>query len=269
MSPFQQYKALIDYLKELQMRIISRLQAFESTERFDKKIWRYEHGEGGGEICVLRGKIFEKAAVNWSGVAGDRYPLAKATDPTETFFATGLSLIIHPFCPHAPTSHFNIRFIQKGDRHWYGGGYDLTPMGFPYAEDTAHFHAVAKKALDAVDPQLYAQFSKNAREYFFIKHYQRERGVGGIFFDHFTTGDDKKERQLWMAVGDSFLDAILPIYQRRGAQAFTDAERETQLYKRGAYAEFNLLYDRGTKFGFDSGGNPEAILCSMPPVVKW
>jgi coproporphyrinogen III oxidase len=140
-------------------------------------------------------------------------------------------------------------------------------MGFEFKEDTEHFHNIAKKSLDAFG--TYDQFMKNAKEYFFIKHYSRERGVGGIFFDHYNTGDSAKDYKMWQSVGDHFLESILPIYNRRIHEKFTIEDRHTQLRRRAHYVEFNLLYDRGTKFGFDSGGNPEAILCSMPPLAAW
>ncbi len=251
------------YLKGLRETLISSFENRESSGKFVRTPWDYKKGRGGGEMAVLRGAVFEKAAVNWSGVGGDQFPMGDATGP---FFATGISLITHMRNPHAPTVHFNIRYIETQEKSWFGGGYDLTPMGFPYAEDTAHFHAVAKKALGE---EIYAAFSQNAKEYFYIPHRQKQRGVGGIFFDHYNTGDFEKDFALWKQVGDTFLDTILPIYAKRTAIPFTPAEREKQLELRAHYVEFNLLYDRGTKFGFMSGGNPDAILCSMPPLAKW
>lgn len=256
---------LIDFLKCLREKIIHAFEELEGEKRMERKPWNYRH-EGGGEMAVLRGKVFEKAAVNWSGVAGSSFPMGDGQGP---FFATGISIITHLANPHAPTVHFNIRFIETEKKHWFGGGYDLTPMGFPYEEDKEHFHTIAKQTLDSLHPTLYQEFSKNAREYFYIPHRQKERGVGGLFFDHFNTGDFSFDRKVWEEVGHSFLKAIIPIYQRRIPQPYTPEEREHQLEVRSHYAEFNLLYDRGTKFGFQSGGNPEAILCSMPPLVKW
>jgi coproporphyrinogen III oxidase len=171
--------------------------------------------------------------------------------------------------PKAPTVHFNIRYIEKGEDWWLGGGYDLTPMGFPYDEDTRHFHGVAEKALAPFGADLYQKFSQAAKEYFTIQHYQRERGIGGIFFDHYNSGDRERDFAMWRAVGDTFLDAIMPIYHQRVSEPFTEEDRQIQLRSRAHYVEFNLLYDRGTKFGFQSGGNPEAILCSMPPLAAW
>lgn len=257
---------VISFLKSLRDQIVNRFEALEPHHRFVRKPWDYHAGFGGGEISVIRGEVFEKAAVNWSGVGGDRYPLGDGIGP---FFATGLSLITHMMHPHAPTVHMNIRYIETKEKSWLGGGYDLTPMGFPYPEDTEHFHATAKKCLDAFDIRLYPQFSQNAKEYFYIPHWKKERGVGGIFFDHYNTGNEERDLALWKAIGNTFLEGILPIYARRHVHAYDQQDKELQQKMRAHYVEFNLLYDRGTKFGFQSGGNPEAILCSMPPTAKW
>ena len=256
---------IVLFLKTLRDSIIQRFESLEATHRFQRKPWQHHTG-GGGEISVIRGDVFEKAAVNWSGVWGDTFPMQDGAGP---FFATGISLITHMANPHAPTVHMNIRYIETAKKIWLGGGYDLTPMGFPYQDDTEHFHRTAKEALDPFDPSLYPTFSKNAREYFYIPHWRKERGVGGIFFDHYDTGRFDEDIKMWKNVGLTFLDTIMPIYQRRIAQPFTSQDKERQLEFRAHYVEFNLLYDRGTKFGFQSGGNPEAILCSLPPLAKW
>ena len=267
MSQLENRDQIVSYLKSLRDKIIQGFQSIEnSSHSFQRKEWPYKKGQGGGEMSVLRGEVFEKAAVNWSGVSGESFPGSTEKCP---FFATGVSLITHMRNPKAPTVHFNIRYIEKGDEWWLGGGYDLTPMGFQYDEDTQHFHQTAEKALKPFGADLYPSFSEKAKEYFTIKHYQRERGVGGIFFDHFNSGNRSQDFAMWQAVGDTFLEAIIPIYQKRVNEDYTDADRQTQLEKRAHYVEFNLLYDRGTKFGFQSGGNPEAILCSMPPLVAW
>lgn len=256
---------IVSFLKNLRHLIIEAFEAFEPKARFEKKEWKHAEG-GGGEMAILRGEIFEKAAVNWSGVQGAYYPL----DPSlGAFFATGVSLITHMSNPHAPTVHFNIRYMEAGGQRWIGGGYDLTPMGEAYQEDTDHFHAIAKQALGPFGEHLYEEFSQAARRYFYIPHWKKERGVGGIFFDHYHTQHFSKDLAMWKQVGQTFLQAILPIYQRRVHQPYTEQQKQTQLVLRGHYAEFNLVYDRGTKFGFQSGGNPEAILCSLPPLVKW
>lgn len=257
---------IINFLKELREKIITAFTAFEPYARFERSSWNYAKGSGGGEISLLRGVHFEKAAVNFSQIHGEQFPMGDGKGP---FFATGISLITHMANPHAPTVHFNIRYIVTQDGFWFGGGYDLTPMGFAYDEDTAHFHSVAKAALDPFGQEIYPQFSKNAAEYFYIPHRGKERGVGGIFFDHYNSGDFEKDYALWKNIGETFLDTILPIYHRRIRLDFTPEQKERQLQWRAHYVEFNLLYDRGTKFGFLSGGNPEAILCSMPPLAKW
>lgn len=257
---------IIAFLQSLRERIIHTFQSLEIEGSFQRKKWDYSNGTGGGEIGELRGKIFERAAVNWSAIQGDSFPLQDGSGP---FFATGVSLITHMRNPHAPTVHMNLRYIETREKSWFGGGYDLTPMGFPYQEDTLHFHKVTKEALDTCDPLLYSQFAQNAASYFFIPHREKQRGVGGIFFDHFNRGDFEIDLLVWKTVGEAFLEAILPIYQKRIVQNFTERERELQLKMRGHYVEFNLLYDRGTQFGFRSGGNSEAILCSLPPLASW
>jgi coproporphyrinogen III oxidase len=263
--PHPRRHELILFLKNLREEMIAAFQQFEFSKCFEREIWNYPQ-EGGGEMAILRGDAFEKAAVNWSGVGGLHFPLPESQGP---FFATGVSLITHMANPHAPTAHFNIRFIETEDKCWFGGGYDLTPMGFPYEEDTHHFHSVAQEALLPFGTDVYSKFSQNARDYFYIPHRQKERGVGGLFFDHLDTGKFEEDLHLWKAVGNSFLSALLPIYHKRIQQPFTLEDRERQLHARAHYAEFNLLHDRGTRFGFQSGGNPDAILCSMPPLVKW
>ena len=292
-------EGIVLYLKNLRENVIREFEKLESSKgsehRFVRTSWPHKNGDGGGEMSVLRGDVFEKAAVNWSGVYGSHLPgasthadsarsarivTATAAHEKVPFFATGVSLITHMRNPKAPTVHFNIRYIEKietgpdtaistGKNWWLGGGFDLTPMGLSYPEDIEHFHAVAKKALDPFGTDIYSTWKKNAAEYYYIKHRNRERGVGGIFFDQLNTGDRERDFALWRSVGDHFLDAILPIYRRRLDEPYEGEDRRLQLERRAHYAEFNLLYDRGTKFGFESGGNPEAILCSMPPLAAW
>lgn len=257
---------ITNYLSLLRKRLIYAFEELEPQATFVKTPWNYAKGSGGGEIGLLHGTVFEKAAVNWSEIQGDRFPMA---DGEGAFFATGISLITHMLNPHAPTAHFNIRFIQTQKNFWFGGGYDLTPMGFIYPEDTLHFHSTTQKALDGIDKEIYPIFFEQAKKYFFIPHRNKERGVGGIFFDHYHTKDLEKDFRVWKMVGDTFLKAILPIYTKRINMNHNPQDRQKQLEMRGHYVEFNLLYDRGTKFGFLSGGNPEAILCSMPPLAKW
>lgn len=258
--------AIITYLKTLREQIIESFQSRENGPIFQRKKWDYQKGRGGGEIAELRGDVFERAAVNWSGIEGDHFPMQDGSGP---FFATGISLITHMKNPHAPTVHMNLRYIETSEKFWFGGGYDLTPMGFPYAEDTAHFHSVAKETLDPFGSEIYPEFSQNAATYFFVPHRKKERGVGGIFFDHFNRGNFEQDLMLWKSIGNTFLRAINPIYDKRVCQSYAPEEREIQFKMRGHYVEFNLLYDRGTQFGFRSGGNPDAILCSMPPLASW
>jgi len=257
---------IIAYLKDLRDSIIKEFESLEKIDSFQRTTWNHENGSGGGEISVLRGKVFEKAAVNWSAVSGAKFPGNDASGP---FFATGVSLITHMHNPHMPTVHMNVRYIETEQKSWFAGGYDLTPMAESCPEDTHHFHLVAKNTLDPFSPTLYPEFSAQAKEYFYIPHRKKERGVGGIFFDHFNSGDLKQDMLLWKAVGSTFLDAIMPIYRRKITIPFTPEDKIKQLQLRSHYVEFNLLYDRGTKFGFLSGGNPEAILCSMPPHATW
>lgn len=258
-------ETIVDFLLVLREQIISKFESYEPVARFERKPWNHATG-GGGEIGVLRGNVFEKAGVNFSAVSGDKFPLEGHEGP---FFATGVSLITHMTNPKAPTVHMNIRYIETEKKSWFGGGYDLTPMGFPFEEDTHHFHGIAKASLDPFGNEIYPAFSKAASEYFFIPHWKKERGVGGIFFDHYNTGDRAKDFALWKEVGNKFLSSITPIYDRRVIESYTDEDRRKQLAFRGHYVEFNLIYDRGTKFGFSSGGNPEAILCSLPPLATW
>ena len=258
-------KKIILYLKNLRDRIIDHFEIFEHQHLFHKKPWNHLGG-GGGEIGLLRGDVFEKAAVNWSGVYGDDLPFKTQSIDKEPFFATGISIITHMVNPFMPTVHMNIRYIETARSFWFGEGYDLTPMGFDNKKDTDHFHNQAKKELGTT---LYEQFSQQATNYYYIKHWKKERGAGGIFFDHYNTGDFETDFSTWKKVGTSFLPAILPIYHRNIDHPYTTEDKAKQNACRAHYVEFNLLYDKGTKFGFLSGGNPEAILCSMPPSATW
>ncbi len=255
---------VISYLKNLRDSIVSRFETFEEKHKFQKTAWEHKTG-GGGEISLIRGDVFEKAAVNWSAVSGDKFPM---NDAEGAFFATGVSLITHMKNPYAPTVHMNVRYIETEKKTWFGGGYDLTPMGFPFEEDTAHFHNTAKATLQPFGDEFYKNWSQEAAKYFFIPHRNRERGVGGLFFDHFPASSPH-HFEIWKAVGSSFLDTYIPILEKRVLTSFGEEEKLIQQKYRASYVEFNLLYDRGTKFGFLSGGNPDAILCSMPPNASW
>ncbi|MBM3197906.1 MAG: oxygen-dependent coproporphyrinogen oxidase [Chlamydiae bacterium] len=260
-----QEQMLITFLQSLQQEIVQAFELLEPEHRFQKTAWDHPSG-GGGHMRVLRGNVFEKAAVNWSGVYGEHFPMSDAEGP---FFATGVSLITHMVNPHMPTVHMNIRYIRTEKRSWIGGGYDLTPMGFYYEEDREHFHKIAKDTLSPFGEGIYERFALQAKEYFFLPHRNKERGAGGIFFDHHHTGCFQEDFALLKAVGNSLLPAILPIYAKRLHTPFTPQDRETQNRYRAHYAEFNLVYDRGTRFGFLSKGNTEAILCSLPPSASW
>jgi coproporphyrinogen III oxidase len=238
---------------------------------------RAEDG-GGGIMSVLRGgRVFEKVGVNWSevhGALGARAQKAMAargvpgmeTDPR--FWASGISLVAHMVNPHAPAVHMNTRMFWTPGASWFGGGSDLNPC-IEYPEDTAHFHGEMKRACDAHDPAYYDRFKAWADEYFFVPHRGRARGVGGIFYDDLQTGDWEADFAFTKAVGAAFLPAFRPLIERRLATAWTDADRETQLIHRGLYAEYNLVYDRGTKFGLETGHDANAVLMSLPPIAKW
>jgi coproporphyrinogen III oxidase len=238
---------------------------------------RAEDG-GGGIMSVLRGgRVFEKVGVNWSevhGALGARAQKAMAargvpgmeSDPR--FWASGISLVAHMVNPHAPAVHMNTRMFWTPGASWFGGGSDLNPC-IEYPEDTAHFHAEMKRACDAHDPAYYDRFKAWADEYFFVPHRGRARGVGGIFYDDLNTGNWEADFAFTKAVGAAFLPAFRPLIERRLATAWTDADRETQLIHRGLYAEYNLVYDRGTKFGLETGHDANAVLMSLPPIAKW
>jgi coproporphyrinogen III oxidase len=233
---------------------------------------------GGGLMSVMRGgAVFEKVGVNWSevhGVLGDRAQKAMAArgvpgmaeDPR--FWASGISLVAHMQNPHAPAVHMNTRMFWTPGAAWFGGGSDLNPA-LEYAEDTTHFHAKMQGACDAHGPDYYSRFKAWADEYFFVPHRGRARGVGGIFYDDLNTGDWEADFAFTQAVGEAFLPAFLPVTERRIGTPWTEADKEAQLIHRGLYAEYNLVYDRGTKFGLETGHDANAVLMSLPPVAKW
>ncbi len=265
------------YFEQLQQRICAALQEFEPEQRFSEDRWERADGRhpdksgGGGLTRVLqRGRVFEKAGVASSTVFGGlpESIALKMNVPPTTFYATGVSLIIHPINPMVPSVHANFRYFEQahGDC-WFGGGCDLTPF-YLSEEDVVHFHTTLKAACDKHDPTYYARFKKWCDEYFFIKHREETRGVGGLFFDYLR-GDPEHYFAFVKSVGDAFLDAYIPIVQRRKDEPWGERERQWQAVRRGRYVEFNLVYDRGTMFGLETKGRIESILMSLPPKAEW
>ena len=265
---------------ELRDRLTAALEAVEdeyaagrrdsSVGRFQRGAWQREGG-GGGVTAILKGQVFEKAGVNVSTVHGEFSPEFRAqipgaeTDPR--FWASGISVVIHPRSPLIPAAHMNTRHIRT-TKGWFGGGADLTPV-FPIDRDTADFHAALKAACDTHDAGYYPRFKEWCDRYFFLPHRNEARGVGGIFFDDHDTGDFERDFAFTRSVGEAFLEIYPALARRHLFEDWTPAQRQAQLVKRGRYVEFNLLYDRGTLFGLKTGGNVEAILMSLPPEVTW
>lgn len=272
--PIDQVKT---YLLSLQHSICSALEAFEPAATFLRDEWQRAEG-GGGVSCVLEeGAVFEKAGVNFSHVFGENLPASASAHRPElagrNFEALGVSLVIHPRNPHVPTSHMNVRLFVANKEGadpiwWFGGGYDLTPY-YGVEEDCVHWHQVAKAACAPFGEDIYPEFKRWCDEYFFLKHRNEARGIGGLFFDDLNRWDFATCFAFLQSVGNSYLDAYLPIVEKRCQQNFSDHERKFQAYRRGRYVEYNLVYDRGTLFGLQSGGRTESILMSLPPVVEW
>lgn len=270
-------EAVQTYLTDLQERICRELEACEpSGARFREDLWRHENG-GGGRTRVLSGETFEQAGVNFSRVRGNALPPAATRSRPDLagrgFQAFGVSLVIHPRNPYVPTSHANLRLFvaeREGEAPvwWFGGGFDLTPY-YPYEEDVRQWHRSAREACRSFGPDVYPRFKQWCDEYFFLKHRNETRGVGGLFFDDLNEWDFETCFAFLRSVGEQYLAAYLPIVRRRKDTPYGDREREFQLYRRGRYVEFNLIYDRGTIFGLQSGGRTESILMSLPPVVHW
>jgi coproporphyrinogen III oxidase len=263
------------YFQDLQNRICTRFEELEAGARFEARNWSRPTGhrlQGGGESRLMRGRLFEKVGVNFSHVWGEFSPQARAQIPGAEesegrFIATGLSLVAHMWNPYVPAVHMNLRHL-KTSKGWFGGGSDLTPT-FPFADDTALFHAALQKPCDRYRPDAYAQFKAWCDRYFYLPHRQEPRGVGGIFFDELNSSDLAADFEFVRGVGEAFLEVYPQIIARRRETPFDEAAREKLLIKRGRYVEFNLVYDRGTKFGFSTDADPEAYLMSLPPLVRW
>lgn len=279
----------VAYVRDLQDRLCAALEALEDANgaplydgppgRFERTDWRRgDSGEdqGGGTGAMLRGRAIEKAGVHVSEVYGEFSPEFRGqiagAEEDPRFWAAGVSLIVHPRNPRAPTAHMNTRFVAT-TKTWFGGGSDLTPVlgaqREPKARDAEAFHAALKSACDAHDAERYPAYKKWCDEYFFLPHRNEPRGVGGIFFDHFNTGDWEADFAFVRAAAEAFVEVYPAILERRLAEGWSEAEREEQRWRRGRYVEFNLLYDRGTLFGLKTGGNVDTILSSMPPDVAW
>ena len=270
--------AVADYLLTLQDNICNALAALDSdSPGFAEDAWQRDAG-GGGRSRVLAGPgLFEQAGVNFSHVYGDRLPPSASAQRPElagrSFQALGVSLVVHPRNPYVPTTHANVRFFiaeKAGEPAvwWFGGGFDLTPY-YGFDEDCTHWHATARDACAAFGDEHYARYKQWCDDYFFLKHRNEPRGIGGLFFDDLNEGGFEQCFAFTRSVGDHFVPAYTPIVERRRATPFGEREREWQLYRRGRYVEFNLVYDRGTLFGLQSGGRTESILMSMPPRVRW
>lgn len=269
--------AVKQYLLGLQEHICQRLAAADGLARFESDAWDRPEGGGGKSRVITNGGVFEKGGVNFSHVMGETMPASATAHRPHLagapWQAMGVSLVMHPHNPFVPTSHANVRFFiatpEGGEPvYWFGGGYDLTPY-YGFDEDCVHWHNTAKNACDPFGDSLYREFKNWCDDYFYLKHRDEPRGVGGLFFDDHNSGDFARDFALMRSVGDSYIEAYEPIVQARKDIPFQDRHRQFQLYRRGRYVEFNLVYDRGTLFGLQSGGRTESILMSLPPLVRW
>jgi coproporphyrinogen III oxidase len=261
---------IVAYFRDLQDRICRGLEELDGAGRFREDLWRREGGGGGRTRVLADGAVFEKAGVNFSEVFGEMSEEFAEQVPGEgrAFFAGGVSLVLHPRNPLVPTVHANFRHLAKGEKQWFGGGADLTPY-YPFREDVVHFHRTWKAVCDRHAPLVdYRAMKEDCDRYFFLPHRGEARGVGGIFFDYLE-GDLERLFAFVRDAGDAFLDSYLPIARRRKDLPHTPRQRDWQLYRRGRYVEFNLIYDRGTLFGLKTGGRTESILMSLPPLVRW
>jgi len=269
--------AVRDYLLSLQDRVCGAIEAEDGAARFREDIWERAEGGGGRSRVLAEGAVFERAGIGYSDVFGPGLPpTASARRPElagRSFEALGVSLIFHPHNPYTPTAHMNVRYFlaeKEGGEPiwWFGGGFDLTPY-YGFEEDAVHWHRTAREACAPFGPEVYPRYKKWCDEYFFLRHRGEPRGIGGIFFDDLSEGGFERCFAFLRSVGDHFLPAYLPILARRKHLAYGERERDFQLYRRGRYVEFNLVWDRGTLFGLQSGGRAESILMSLPPLVRW
>lgn len=265
------------FLLQLQDDICARLEQADGKGRFEEDSWTREEGGGGRSRVMRNGSVIEQGGVNFSHVHGDAMPASATAHRPElagrSFEAMGVSLVIHPHNPHVPTSHANVRFFiaeKEGADPvwWFGGGFDLTPF-YPVEEDCEHWHRVSRDLCAPFGEQVYPEYKAWCDRYFYLKHRDETRGVGGLFFDDLNHWPFEQCFEFMQAVGRGYLDAYIPIIERRKDTAFGDTERQFQLYRRGRYVEFNLVYDRGTLFGLQTGGRTESILMSMPPLARW
>ena len=264
------------YLLNLQQNLCETFELLDGKAGFIEDEWTRAEGGGGLSRILQRGDTFEKAGVNFSHVSGTNLPpsatLNRPDLKNSTFHALGVSLVIHPDNPYIPTSHANVRFFiaetDQGNHWWFGGGFDLTPY-YGFREDCIHWHQTAKKACQPFGDEIYPRFKTWCDEYFYIKHRNEARGIGGLFFDDYNEQGFEHSFGLMQSIGDHYIQAYAPIVERRQSLPFGEREKKFQRYRRGRYVEFNLVYDRGTLFGLQSGGRTESILMSLPPDVHW
>ena len=273
-SPVEQVRS---YLLKLQDSICNACEETDGTGCFREDEWSRREGGGGRSRVMEEGGVFEKAGINFSHVFGSELPPSASASRPELagrhFQAMGVSLVIHPRNPYVPTSHANVRFFiaEKDDAEpvwWFGGGFDLTPY-YGFRNDAVHWHRLAREACTPFGEDIHPRFKKWCDDYFYLKHRDEPRGIGGLFFDDLNEGGFEHCFALMQSIGDHYLPAYLPVVERRKHMDYGERERDFQSYRRGRYVEFNLVYDRGTLFGLQSGGRTEAILMSLPPVVKW
>ena len=287
------------FMQSLQDKIAEGLEKVDGVAKFQEDSWERPEGGGGRSRVMREGAVFEQAGVNFSEVWGSHLPPSILTQRPEAaghgFYATGTSMVLHPRNPYVPTVHLNYRYFEAGPVWWFGGGADLTPY-YPFAEDATHFHKTFKHACDQHHPDYYPVFKRWCDEYFYLRHRQETRGIGGLFFDYqdarqlplyrgpnqdgeaakYSNQLETLEPRTWEQIfafiedcGDAFLPAYVPIVERRNGIEYGDRHRDFQLYRRGRYVEFNLVYDRGTIFGLQTNGRTESILMSLPPLVRW